>query len=98
MRLSNGVLSSCGVAVSSRGSRVDKFGNRFRKCARFNGFLDVYVEPGLQSADAVRFVGVQPSMPQRVVEGLLFAFHEQTCIHPRLAWRCQQAGHRTRFE
>ena len=44
------------------------------------------------------FRGPEPSTPQRVVEGLLFAFDEQTCIHPRLAWRCRLVGHRTRLE
>jgi hypothetical protein len=56
--LSNGVLSSRGVPFSSRGSCAHKFGNRFRECARFNWFLDMYVETGLQSANAVRFVGL----------------------------------------
>ena len=56
-RLSTGVLSSRSVAFGSQGSCAHQFGNGFCECARFDWFLDMYVETRLQGANAVRFVG-----------------------------------------
>jgi hypothetical protein len=56
--LSPDVLSSRGVAFSSRNACGHQFGNCFRECAQFNWFPDMYVETRFQSANAVRFVSL----------------------------------------
>jgi hypothetical protein len=83
-RLSNGELSSGGVAFSSRGSCAHKLRNRFRECARFNWFLDMHVETGLQSSNAVRFVGLSRQCRNRLSK--TFRSHSTNKRVSILAW------------